>query len=612
MTKILDAKEAISILDEVIKRREDADKTFQTMETQVRRVIMVGTFSGDGPEAIRNHFKYVQLPTIRSFRGFFNVYTKAVKQMKKNILSFESSDALVRRDFWLMQVPKGLHRLQMSTDQSISNVNKVAASIQDIINIGSLNGTAMTMDIKEATRHAQQVHQKLSSLDKTNTALMKAVEAHLNSLGSTVKKAERWASAGPVMPRNYVTEAKAHFEENKLHEFAPKPEGTSGTRGEVGEDGRSSLLDQVANLFFMVSNAADSLKGFKGMNDRLNATMTTGTVSMMLASRLMYDKQANKFIVKTDASNLSPAVRQTLKRMAKNYQARAQTDRVRNAANDFVGSIVNMFTGVASQTSGTAITAISSVLRLFRGSVSDVKASRPVDVSKASSSYEAAHIVAQAEGRTRTKYFPGRKASDMYVQTSEFEWSWSLDDTSMAADFTPVVGNIKSGIEAFTGRDPITGRKLEPWERSLAMAAIIGGPAVKVVSRGSKMAKGGSKAADSVNNIKKASFGSEEKLISHFNKHGSEFKGAYTTSHEYLAGARDVMKHGDKVQYNYRGEIREGYVRFMGSTTRGKSKFEFVGTNQFGEITTYHVESGKTFWRMLNGKNIQEISPVTK
>ncbi|WZY01326.1 T7SS effector LXG polymorphic toxin [Bacillus sp. FSL W7-1360] len=63
---------------------------------------MVGTFSGDGPEAIRNHFKYVQLPTISSFRGFFNVYTKAVKQMKKNILSFESPDALAIPVQWCL------------------------------------------------------------------------------------------------------------------------------------------------------------------------------------------------------------------------------------------------------------------------------------------------------------------------------------------------------------------------------------------------------------------------------------------------------------------------------------------------------------------------------
>ncbi|WZY01313.1 glycohydrolase toxin TNT-related protein [Bacillus sp. FSL W7-1360] len=146
--------------------------------------------------------------------------------------------------FLVIQVPKGLDRLMLSTNQSISNVNKIAASIQDIINIGSLNGTAMTMDIKEATRHAQQVHQKLSSLDKTNTALMKAVEAHLNSLGSTVKKAERWSSAGPVMPPIYVRQAQAHFEENTLHEFAPK----SAVEVEEGESCTKEELDSIEDM----------------------------------------------------------------------------------------------------------------------------------------------------------------------------------------------------------------------------------------------------------------------------------------------------------------------------------------------------------------------------
>ncbi|WZY01339.1 T7SS effector LXG polymorphic toxin [Bacillus sp. FSL W7-1360] len=146
--------------------------------------------------------------------------------------------------FLVIQVPKGLDRLMLSTNQSISNVNKIAASIQDIINIGSLNGTAMTIDIKEAKRHAQQVHQKLSSLDKTNTAIMKAVEAHLNSLGSTVKKAERWASAGPVMPPIYVRQAQAHFEENTLHELAPK----SAVEVEEGESCTKEELDSIEDM----------------------------------------------------------------------------------------------------------------------------------------------------------------------------------------------------------------------------------------------------------------------------------------------------------------------------------------------------------------------------
>ena len=35
----------------------------------------------------------------------------------------------------------------------------------------------------------------------------------------------------------------------------------------------------------------------------------------------------------------------------------------------------------------------------------------------------------------------------------------------------------------------------------------------------------------------------------------------------------------------------------------------FVGTNNDGYITTFHTESGKTFWKMLNGENIPIINP---
>lgn len=50
----------------------------------------------------------------------------------------------------------------------------------------------------------------------------------------------------------------------------------------------------------------------------------------------------------------------------------------------------------------------------------------------------------------------------------------------------------------------------------------------------------------------KAKFGSAEKLKSQFAKHGKEFKGVYNNADEYLQGARDVMKNGTKVSYNYK------------------------------------------------------------
>ena len=104
-------------------------------------------------------------------------------------------------------------------------------------------------------------------------------------------------------------------------------------------------------------------------------------------------------------------------------------------------------------------------------------------------------------------------------------------------------------------------------------------------------------------------FATEDKLISHFEKHGGEFKGMFNTADEYLQGAQDVMKNGYKVEYIYKGETRIGYVQFMGNNSKGNAKFAFVGTNNDGYITTFHTESGKTFWKMLNGENIPIINP---
>lgn len=56
--------------------------------------------------------------------------------------------------------------------------------------------------------------------------------------------------------------------------------------------------------------------------------------------------------------------------------------------------------------------------------------------------------------------------------------------------------------------------------------------------------------------------------------------------------------------------MRTGYVRFIESSGKGVAKIEFVGTNKAGEITIYHVESGKDFWTMLNGFNTPVINVV--
>jgi uncharacterized Zn-binding protein involved in type VI secretion len=105
-------------------------------------------------------------------------------------------------------------------------------------------------------------------------------------------------------------------------------------------------------------------------------------------------------------------------------------------------------------------------------------------------------------------------------------------------------------------------------------------------------------------------FASKRKLDDHYAKHGKEF-GA-NSAEEYLNNGRDIMRTGHRVEYLYKGETRVGYVKFMGNDSRGFAKFGFVGTNQEGFITTIHTQSGKSFWKLLNGSPVDKTIRVAQ
>ncbi|MGH1323964.1 pre-toxin TG domain-containing protein [Bacillus pretiosus] len=197
-----------------------------------------------------------------------------------------------------------------------------------------------------------------------------------------------------------------------------------------------------------------------------------------------------------------------------------------------------------------------------------------------------------------------------------------FDGKKLARDIAGEISGEYDVRRAWDGIDPSTGEKLSTWERISAGGMAVAGltPVGKVakIGKGVKMTAKAAEAANTVkkaekveNTVKKAeNFADKEKLIGHFDKHGGEFKGAYENAEQYLQGARDVIENGIKVKYDYKGEVRTGYVKYMGNTGKGKAKFELVGTNNEGYITTYHTQSGKTFWRTLNGKNEQIINPA--
>ena len=105
----------------------------------------------------------------------------------------------------------------------------------------------------------------------------------------------------------------------------------------------------------------------------------------------------------------------------------------------------------------------------------------------------------------------------------------------------------------------------------------------------------------------RAVFQNYEKLASHYAKHGDEVNAQSTV--DYLNKARYVMNNGYKVEYEYKTEMRTGFLRYYKNNKNHDAKFAFVGTNNEGFITTFHTESGKSFWKMLNKSGMKVINP---
>lgn len=108
-------------------------------------------------------------------------------------------------------------------------------------------------------------------------------------------------------------------------------------------------------------------------------------------------------------------------------------------------------------------------------------------------------------------------------------------------------------------------------------------------------------------------FGDNKLLQSHFDKHGKEFK-QYGVKNvdDYLNFGQKIIRDGKKVEYIYKGEKRTGYVDFLGNNSRGEAKFALVGTNSKGHITTIHTQTGKDFWRTINGNAQDKVIRVVK
>jgi chemotaxis protein histidine kinase CheA len=133
----------------------------------------------------------------------------------------------------------------------------------------------------------------------------------------------------------------------------------------------------------------------------------------------------------------------------------------------------------AKKVKSTAKKAAKTVKKATKAATKQVKKTAKKAVTKAKQNVKTA---IKDTKKVMTKV--GGKVAVAYTSFKEGGYKGVI---SAGLDFIPIVGNAKALVEAAIGRDPITGRKLESWERGASAAAILGGPLVKGVKHGAKL-----------------------------------------------------------------------------------------------------------------------------
>ncbi|WP_041061420.1 T7SS effector LXG polymorphic toxin [Jeotgalibacillus campisalis] len=296
------------------------------------------------------------------------------------------------------------------------------------------------------------------------------------------------------------------------------------------------------------------------------------------------------------------------------------------AANTFTQSFLSWRNGPLLNMMST-----SHLDQLFNSAYQPITSSTPKnDVEKQLEQLQAEkgiqpEPITEEETEALRKYLQDQSAQSSASSTLGNSADWEYPDPTLA-DMRKVLGNPNSdvGVEE-GGHYFVSGMRFmfedvaillnpESTSKDIAMASLFTlFKPMKAADKGLDLAGGGKKVEDvegKSDGKVPSDFSSRDKLEGHFDKHGKEFNGLYKNVDEYLEGANKVIKNGIKVEYEYKGELRIGYVKFMGNNKNGKAKFEFVGTNNTGSLTTYHTQSGKKIWKTINGENVPVINPV--
>ncbi|WYQ54702.1 T7SS effector LXG polymorphic toxin [Bacillus sp. FSL W7-1282] len=207
----LDVQEVLDALDEIVERKLHDQAQLERLQASIQKIIHLDSLQGEGGEAIKDHFATLHLPVLAAFQLFIGQYIEQLKQIRSNLLNFESSSALIREEF-LADVKNGLDRVERYAIEDATAIESIRASIADLLPLPPFSMEPVLRYAQQGKDHVRVTAERLGNLDEANEAVLSSAKSTLQELTTVVSQVADWSSGGVIPSPETQAEIDANME----------------------------------------------------------------------------------------------------------------------------------------------------------------------------------------------------------------------------------------------------------------------------------------------------------------------------------------------------------------------------------------------------------------
>ncbi|XOQ15210.1 MAG: LXG domain-containing protein [Shouchella clausii] len=208
----LDVQEVLDALDEIVERKLHDQAQLERLQASIQKIIHLDSLQGEGGEAIKDHFATLHLPVLAAFQLFIGQYIEQLKQIRSNLLNFESSSALIREEF-LADVKNGLDRVERYAIEDATAIESIRASIADLLPLPPFSMEPVLRYAQQGKDHVRITAERLGNLDEANDTVLASAKSTLQELTTVVSQVASWTSGGVIASPETQAEINANMEE---------------------------------------------------------------------------------------------------------------------------------------------------------------------------------------------------------------------------------------------------------------------------------------------------------------------------------------------------------------------------------------------------------------